>query len=84
MDRETWQATVHGAAKSQTQLSNFTLQLPLEGYQLRCSFIQEQSSEIKEKEITRFKCTYHSLFKIQNLFQRFQLEMPKSLKPLTG
>ena len=52
--------------------------------QLSCSIAQEQSSEMKDKGTTCFKRTYHSLFKIQNLFQHFQLEMPKSLKPLTG
>ena len=40
MDREAWRATVHGVAKSQTQLSDSTeLNWSLFCYQLICSFI---------------------------------------------
>ena len=42
MDRETWQATVHGITKSQTQLSDF----------------QFHSKFVQESEVNRYKTPY--------------------------
>lgn len=41
-------------------------------------------SEFREKGNGYFKCTHHELFQSQNLFQLFNLEVKKSLEPLTG
>ena len=52
MDRGAWQATVHGFAKSQTQVSNLKLQFTLSGMGLiRMSFTFKET-EIKEIQIS--------------------------------
>ena len=52
MDRGAWQATVHGFAKSQTQVSNLKLQFILSGMELiRMSFTFRET-EIKEIQIS--------------------------------
>ena len=40
-DREVWCATVHGVAKSQTQLSDFHLHKPFSSVQFSCSVVSD-------------------------------------------
>ena len=52
MDRGAWQATVHGFAKSQTQVSNLKLQFTLSGMELICMSFTFKETEIKEIQIS--------------------------------
>lgn len=66
------------ALHNRTFLCNIIVPVKLQQY------FKTHHTEFKEKGIEYFNCTHHELFQSQNLFQLFNLEMKKSLKPLIG
>ena len=75
MDREAWRAAIHGGAKSQTWLNDWT---ELNWYRSFCTMLDKGLRRNIEKEMEKLEINFKNLDAYQNYLGRFwKLQMPR-------